>query len=152
MTEVWFYHLQNQPLARALPVLVEKAIERGWRVAIQTAEESSLKALDDILWTYAPESFLAHGLASDPESERQPVVLTHEAGNPNGAALRIYAGEAEVDLDPENSPYERAILLFDGRVEAEVLTARKQWSRLKAQGFTLAYWQQSEEGRWERKI
>ena len=54
MTEIWFYHLQNQPLARALPALVEKAIERGWRVAIQTAEESRLKGLDDLLCTYAP--------------------------------------------------------------------------------------------------
>jgi len=152
MTEIWFYHLQNQPLARALPTLVEKAIERGWRVAIQTAEESSLKGLDDLLWTYAPESFLAHGLASDPDCERQPVVLTHEAGNPNDAALRIYAARAEVDLDPATSLYQRAILLFDGRVEAEVLAARSQWSKLKAKGFTLAYWQQSEDGRWERKM
>jgi DNA polymerase-3 subunit chi len=151
MTEVWFYHLQNQPLARALPALVEKAIERSWRVAIQTIE-GNVKALDDMLWTYAPESFLAHGLASDPDSERQPVVLTHEAVNPNDASLRIYAGAAEVDLDPENSTYQRAILLFDGQAETEVLAARAQWSRLKARGFSLAYWQQSEEGRWERKM
>jgi DNA polymerase-3 subunit chi len=152
MTEVWFYHLQNQPLARALPALVEKAIERGWRVAIQTAGERDLKALDDLLWTYAAESFLPHGLASDPDCERQPVILTHEGGNPNGASLRIYAGEAEVDLDPASSLYKRAILLFDGRVDSEVSAARRQWSRLKTQGFTLAYWQQSEEGRWEQKM
>jgi DNA polymerase-3 subunit chi len=152
MTEIWFYHLQNQPLARALPTLLEKAIERGWRVVVQTADEAGLKGIDDLLWTYAPESFLAHGLARDKDAERQPIVVTCESDNPNGAALRVYVASAEVDLDPATSLYERAMLVFDGRVEDEVAAARKQWSRLKAQGFVLAYWQQSDDGRWEKKM
>ncbi len=150
MTEIWFYHLQNQPLSRALPALVAKALERGWRVAIETARESDLKALDDLLWTYAAESFLPHGLASDKDSDRQPVVLTGGADNPNGATLRVYVQGAAVDLEPD-APYARAILMFDGREEETVAAARQQWSRLKAAGFPLAYWQQSEDGRWDRK-
>jgi DNA polymerase-3 subunit chi len=152
MTEIWFYHLQNQPLARALPTLLEKALERGWRVAVQTSDEAGLKNVDDMLWTYAPDSFLAHGLARDRDAERQPVVVTCDADNPNGAALRVYVASAEIDLNPENAAYERAMLVFDGRVEDEVVAARRQWSRLKGQGFTLAYWQQTDEGRWEKKM
>jgi DNA polymerase-3 subunit chi len=150
--EIWFYHLQNQPLARALPTLVEKALERGWRVGIEGGDPAGLKAIDDLLWTYAPDSFLAHGLAGDRDSARYPVVLADDAGNPNGAALRVYVEGAEVGLDPANVPYARAIVLFDGRVEAEVAAARRQWARLKAQGFTLAYWRQDEAGRWARKM
>ena len=32
MTEVLFYHLQNMSLESVLPPLLEKSLERGWRV------------------------------------------------------------------------------------------------------------------------
>ncbi len=108
--------------------------------------------MDDLLWTYAADSFLPHGLAGDKDAERQPVVLTCGDENPNGATLRMYVAGAEIELAPEASPYQRAILLFDGRADEEVASARRQWSHLKGQGFPLAYWQQNEEGRWEKRM
>ncbi len=118
-------------------------------MALQAGDEASLKRVDDLLWTYAPESFLPHGLASDKDAERQPVVLTGGSENPNGAALRIFLAGAPVDLAPD-AAYARAILVFDGRAEEEVAGARRQWSALKGRGFPLAYWQQNEDGRWEK--
>jgi DNA polymerase-3 subunit chi len=47
--------------------------------------------------------------------------------------------------------YARAITLFDGNSEDELLFARAQWKELKAQGFAVTYWQQAENGRWEKK-
>ena len=152
MTEVWFYHLQSQPLARALPGLIEKAVGRGWRVIIETIDDLRLKVLDDLLWTYAPESFLAHGTFRERDAERQTILLTTEPGNANAAALRIYVDGAMVAPAPDMAAYERVILMFDGRDETELSAARRQWSSLKAQGLTLAYWQQSDEGRWDRKM
>ena len=152
MTEVWFYHLQSQPLARALPKLLEKALARGWRVVVQTVDDLRLKALDDLLWTYAPESFLPHGSAREKGADRQPILVTTDAANPNGAALRMYVEGAEIDLDPDATGYERVILMFDGGNEAELDAARRQWARLKGQGFALAYWQQGEQGGWEQRM
>ena len=150
--EVWFYHLQSQPVARALPALLEKAIGRGARVIVQTVDERRLKALDDLLWTYAPESFLPHGTIAEKGAEGQPILITTGPENPNAAAMRMYVEGAEVGLDLATASYERVMLLFDGRDEAELAAARRQWSRLKGEGFALAYWQQSDEGRWERKM
>lgn len=150
MAEVWFYHLQTQPFERALPALVEKALGRDMRVAIQTVDDLRLKAIDDLLWTYAVESFLPHAPAADPNAAGQPVVIACDAANPNGAALRILVEGAE-PLAGQEAGYERLILLFDGRNEAELEAARGHWSRLKAAGVSLAYWRQSDEGRWERQ-
>jgi len=36
MTEVLFYHLQNMSLESVLPPLLEKSLERGWRVVVQS--------------------------------------------------------------------------------------------------------------------
>jgi len=141
-----------RPLASALPLVLEKALERGWRTVVQTVDDLRLKALDDLLWTYKPEAFLPHATARDANAAAQPVLLTTDVSNANGAVLRIYVEGAEIELSPPAKGYERVILMFDGSNEAELDAARRQWSRLKGQGFSLAYWQQSEAGRWERKL
>src|SRR5262245_38283818 len=61
MTEILFYHLQRQPLERVLPTLIEKSLERGWRVVVQAAAEERIEALDAHLWTFRDDSFLPHG-------------------------------------------------------------------------------------------
>ena len=46
MTEVLFYHLTESKLEDALPPLLEKSVERGWRVAVQLKEGSRRELLD----------------------------------------------------------------------------------------------------------
>jgi len=46
MTEVLFYHLQGQPLERVLPTLLERSLERGWRVVVQSSSEERVEALE----------------------------------------------------------------------------------------------------------
>ena len=48
-------------------------------------------------------------------------------------------------------PYERIVIMFDGNDEAELNDARAQWKALKEAGATLAYYQQTENGGWEKK-
>jgi len=48
MTEMLFYHLQRQPLERVLPPLLEKSLERGWRVIVQTETDERVDALTPI--------------------------------------------------------------------------------------------------------
>jgi len=58
MTEVLFYHLQNMSLESVLPPLLEKSLERGWRVVVQSTSQERADALDAHLWTYRDDSFL----------------------------------------------------------------------------------------------
>ena len=83
MTEVLFYHLENQPVERVLPPLLEKSLERGWRVVVQTASEERADALDSHLWTYRDDSFLPHGTWRDRDAAEQPIILAVDGGNPN---------------------------------------------------------------------
>ena len=45
MTEVLFYHLQNMSLESVLPPLLEKSLERGWRVVVQSTSQERTDAL-----------------------------------------------------------------------------------------------------------
>ncbi len=149
--EIWFYHLQRQSLDQALPSLIEKSLDRGWRVVIQAVSEERLTALDQQLWTYSDASFLAHGRAADGDGALQPVYLSTGAENPNGAAVRFFVEGALVAASLGEGPYERAIVMFDGANEDELAAARRQWKELKDQGFALTYWRQNEAGRWDKQ-
>lgn len=148
MTEVLFYHLTESKLEDALPALLEKSVERGWRVVLQTVEEARRDRLDQHLWTFREDSFLPHGPDTGPLAAEQPVLLTVTDGNPNGASVRFLVDGAEPgDL----SAYERVVFMFDGHDAAQLEGARGHWKRLKGEGHRLTYWQQSEEGRWIKK-
>lgn len=148
MTEVLFYHLTESKLEDALPGLLERSIERGWRVVVQSGTEERRDALDQLLWTYAEDSFLGHSFDFEDGAADTPVILTTTTGNVNGAAVRFLVDGAQPgDLEG----YIRAIFMFDGHDESQVEDARLHWKSLKPKGFQLTYWQQTPEKRWERK-
>jgi DNA polymerase III subunit chi len=149
MTEMLFYHLQGQKLESVLPALLERSLERGWKVIVQGSSEERLDALDVHLWTYRDDGFLPHGTWREPDAAAQPVLLTLNEGNPNGANVRFLIDGAPVPADVE--AYQRLVLLFDGEDEEAVTAARAHWSEAKAKGFDSTYWQPDGQGRWTKK-
>ena len=149
MTELLFYHLHRQPIEKVLPALLEKSLERGWRVVVQAATDERIEALDAHLWTYRDDGFLPHGTAKETEAAAQPVLLTTSDDNPNGANVRFLIDGAAVPADAAS--YQRIVLLFDGEDDDAVATARTRWSEAKAKGFEVTYWQPDENGRWKQK-
>lgn len=145
--EFWFYHLERARLEQALPALLEKCAEKGWRALVRTPDLDRIAQLDDLLWTYSDASFLAHGRGDEPEPERQPVLLTSELANPNRAQIVFLIDDA----DPEPlAGVERCAILFDGADDDAVAAARARWKRLKAEGADISYWRQDARGRWEK--
>jgi DNA polymerase III subunit chi len=150
MTEVWFYQLQRRQLEQALPNLVERVMQRGWRAVIHAATQERIAALDDLLWTYAEDSFLPHGGGKDGDADMQPVWLTLGADNANGAQTRFLLEGVEATPFVDHG-YERLIVLFDGRDEDSLRTARAQWKNLRQTNAKLAYWAETDEGGWQRQ-
>ncbi|QRM54884.1 DNA polymerase III subunit chi [Sinorhizobium sp. BG8] len=148
MSEVLFYHLTESKLEDALPPLLDKSLERGWRVIVQTGSAERRDALDTLLWTWREESFLPHGTDAQPHPEDQPVLLTTELENANAATVRFLVDGA---VPPPLESYERAIFMFDGYEQQELEAARGHWKRLKGEGHQLTYWQQNDDGRWVKK-
>ena len=148
MTEVLFYHLENQPLERVIPVLLEKSLERGWTAVIEAGSRERAEALDTVLWTYRDDSFLPHGLAGTAADERQPVLITTETDNPNGANVRFFVDRA---VPQAVAGYDRVVYLFSGHDPEAVAEARLAWKALSVPENAVTYWQQDPGGRWVKK-
>jgi DNA polymerase-3 subunit chi len=147
LTEVGFYHLRTTPLERALPRLLERALEEGHRVVVMAGSEERTLHLDALLWTYNDASFLPHGSARDGNAARQPVWLTALDENPNRATMLVLVDGAQSARVAE---FGRVCDMFDGNDEGAVAAARTRWRDAKAAGHDMVYWQQTEKG-WEKR-
>ena len=148
MTQIGFYHLMHTPLEAALPRLLSKALDRGMRALVMAGSIDRVKALDGALWTFDQGSFLPHGTAKEGRAEAQPVYITATEENPNGASLLVLTDGVEHGFI---GAFERCLDLFDGRDAEAVAAARARWKRLKDEGHDLTYYQQSDQGGWEKK-
>jgi DNA polymerase III subunit chi len=148
MTEVLFYHLTESRLDEVLPGLLEKTVERGWRAVVQCGTEEFRDALDEKLWTFSEASFVAHATDEHENADAQPVILTTQNSNPNSADVRFIVDGA---VPPDLTPYRRAVLVFDGHDEGQKADARESWTKFKAGGHDVTYWQQNADRKWEKK-
>ena len=101
-----------------------------------------------MLWTFDPASFLPHGHVRDGFEALQPVWLTTDDENPNGADMLVLADGAS---SSSLKDFGLCCELFDGNDEQAVEAARARWKEYKEQGHNVSYFQQTEEGRWEQK-
>lgn len=149
MTEVLFYHLRGVTVESVLPSLLEKSLQRGWRVVVQATTEERADALDSHLWTFRDDSFLPHATWRVADAAQQPILLVVDDGNPNGAKIRFLIDGA--GLPPDSASYERLVLVFNGDDDEAVGQARAAWTASKAQGFEVIYRQMDETGRWQQR-
>ena len=149
MPEVLFYHLTASPLELSLPDMLEKSLDRGWRVLLRCGSEAGLARLDALLWTCRPDAFLPHGTSAGPHPARQPIYLTLGDENPNRANVLMLVDGARV-APAEMAGFERTCLIFDGAEERALEAARADWRAVAAAGLPAIYWAQ-EHGRWVRK-
>jgi len=148
MTEVLFYHLERQPLEQVLPVLLQRTLERGWKAVVETGSAERAEALSASLWTWRDDAFIPHGTCRDGNAELQQVWLTDGNDTPNGATVRFYVDGAKIG---QIDGLDRAVYMIDGRDAEAVEAARGEWKAVKTAGHDATYWQQEQDGRWQKK-
>ncbi len=148
MAEVYFYHLTRSPLEAALPELLEICQKRDLKVVVNCGVAERVAFLDQILWTYKEDSFLAHGLDSQPQAAAQPCLLSTTNTLANGADILMLVDGAQAD-ETALQQFSRTCILFDGNDPAALDAARKDWKRVVAAKIPAKYWSQ-ESGSWKQ--
>ena len=149
MGAAYFYHLTQRPLEATLPLLLEKSLAAGWRVAVRGTDPGRIDWLDQRLWMGPEDGFLPHGQAGGKHDALQPVLLTVQEALPNDPACLMAVDGAQVAPEEVNR-LERVCILFDGHDGMALDAARGQWRALTGAGCKAQYWSE-ESGRWEKK-
>lgn len=148
MSDVRFYQLGRRPLEQVLAVMLERCYQRGQKALVQAGSPERVEALAGHLWTYRDRSFLPHGTEKDGYAEQQPIWLSSEAENPNGAEVLFLTDGCERS---DFSALDLVVVLFDGSDAESLTAAREFWRRLREGDDALTYWAEDEAGRWTQK-
>lgn len=141
--DVSFYQLLKTPLEKALPKLVEKIYESGFRILIVCESAERVAALNSLLWTFSQSAFIPHGFEGDPT--RQPIWLSTELKNVNSANLLIITNGFFLDTNG----FEKVLDIFDGTDDVSLTNARARYLKYKEKEHNMTFWRQSETGAWE---
>jgi DNA polymerase III subunit chi len=146
VSEIGFYHLTRTGLTQVLPQLLARTLAARQRALVLCGTDDRVAALDRALWEGA-EPWLPHGTPADGDADLQPIWLATDDAAPNGGKyLFLVDGTQTARLEG----FDRVFDLFDGNDPTAVAAARERWRAAKADGHTLAYWQQGARG-WEKK-
>ena len=143
--QVDFYHLTMTPLERALPRIAEKVVANRGRLLIVSDDEAQRIAVDRLLWTYSPESFVPHGQVGGDDDAAQPILIAAEVAPANEAAnVALIDGQWR----DEALAFDRAFHFFDAD---RIQEARAAWKALvDRDGVERRYWKQNDAGKWEQ--
>lgn len=143
--QVDFYLLSHGSAAQAIAQLARATRKAGERMLVVADNGGALDAVSSSLWEFAPEAFLANGMAGEGHEDRQPILLSSSPAAPaNGAR---YLAIADGVWRDEALGFDRVFLLF-GEDRRE--DARATWRMLgEKEGIARNFWSQ-ESGKWEQ--
>ncbi len=142
--EWWFYHIEQGSLDAAIAPLIEKCLERKWRVLV-VGHAETVDRLDRALWTWRDDSFLPHSRGRT-DADKQPVLLSTEPAPVNGAKVAVLLDGSDADA----TQFERMMVVFDGGDETARSKARQQFKAAADAGGSARYFQQ-DRGGWAEK-
>ncbi len=148
MADIRFYHMEHSTLDQALPAITVKAFQSGKRIMIRVPDKKEATRLNDLLWVFHQNMFLPHGAEGDKHADKQPVWITSQDNNENNATILITTHGCTMDNLDE---FEMVCEILDGRVDSQITEARARWKTYKGDNHDLTYWQQDENGKWNKK-
>ena len=149
LLQIDFYHLRDADLATPLAMLAHKTVTSGHKLLI-IAQKDYHAAISERLWSFRPDSFLAHAADEDQGHEHAQIWLTSDVAA-NQIDARFLALTAGLE-PPEVQKFDRVFNLFDGTSQTTVSAARDSWKRWSgADDVTCRYFAQDDQGCWSQK-
>ena len=140
--------MEQSTLDQALPSIAMKAWQSGKKIMVRVPEVKEAKRLNDLLWTFNPNMFLPHGADGDSHPDKQPIWITANDNNVNGAEILILTHGCEAASVDD---FSMVCEMLDGRVDSHIQAARQRWKTYKDASHDLTYWQQDANGKWNKK-
>ena len=142
--QVDFYQLTRDPAEQVLPAIAQKILSDGGRLLVVSEDDGQLARISKALWDFKPDSFLAHGKATEGQGNIQPVLLSQSVDAENNARMiALIDGKWR----EEALGFDRAFYLF---APDATDNARAAWRALGSKdGVERRYWKQ-DGGKWRQ--
>lgn len=138
MTQIDFYlPKEGAKLNRHLLAcrLTDKALGQGHRVLIHCPTLAECQQMDELLWSFRPESFIPHGLMHQVEAASHPVLISHHEDPDEEEDVLINLGNS---LLPFFSRFQRLLEPLDSNPEV-LQKGRERFRTYRERGYPLKH-------------
>ena len=136
MTEIIFVEVTANRMEMRACEIAEENYAQGRKLQIIALDQEQAERLDDLLWTFKPDSFVPHGLwVGSLDEPDQPVVITIRKEQLQGMDSLLMMGYSEVDLVSRFSHAVHLVVDTEERLDS----SRRYWTLLKDAGFSLGH-------------
>ena len=149
MRRIDFYQIGPAGLEKVMLMLLTKTLAAEKRALILCPMPAA-NAIDTVLWSYEPDSWIPHGLDGADGAEHCRVWISSDmTANPiNAKYFFLLHGSTPAKW----ASFERCFCLFDGRSDAQLQQARNQWKEWQqCADIKLGYFAQKADGEWIKK-
>ena len=137
MTEVLFVQTSASRMEIRACEIAEENYAQGRRLQIIALDQEQAERLDDLLWTFKPDTFIPHDLWTGVDSKPgQPVIITSKEEQVEGFDSLLMMDYCEVDLVRQ---FSQAVHLVVVDKPERLDASRRYWILLKDAGFTLRH-------------
>ena len=134
MTRVGFYVIQDKDKQQRLHVaarLANKAFQQGLQIYINAENEEQARALDELLWSFHPGSFLPHGLTGEEHSEKIAIGWGQAPDNHSDFLINL-----KLSIAPFFGLFHRVAEVVTQDPES-LAALRESWTYYKERGYQL---------------
>ncbi len=134
MTRVGFYVVQAAEAGQRLTVaarLADKAFAAGHSIYINAADKDQAIALDELLWSFRPASFLPHALAGEEQSDRIAIGWGQDPGQHSDLLINL-----QLETPSFFSRFGRVAEVVTQDPES-LAALRRSWTFYKERGYQL---------------
>ena len=134
MTRVGFYVVQAADAGQRLHVaarLADKAFTQGHRIYINAVDKAQAQALDELLWSFRPASFLPHALNGEALDDQIAIGWGQDPGDHNDLLINL-----QLDIPSFFSRFQRVAEVVT-QDEDSLAALRKSWTFYKERGYRL---------------
>ncbi|MDR1366029.1 MAG: DNA polymerase III subunit chi [Holosporales bacterium] len=152
MKYVFYETFPGVAVDRICAALLEKAFGAETRAVVFSPFIERIRALDSLLWTFRPGSFVPHGSSeSASQPVAQPIWLTDKQENPNNAQILMLVDYCEAlrDADTEALGFSKIIYITSG-ADADSLFKLKSFCNSASEPDSAVFWQQGKNGDWQQ--
>lgn len=132
MTRIEFFFNVEDKLKKVAE-LSEKAVMKHRRLMVFAPDQETAQALDDMLWTQSPSSFLPHCKATDEKAEDTPVIIDWQGDKLPHHDVLI---NLQASYPPFFSRFTRLIEIV-GQEEQDKVEARKRYKFYRDRGYEM---------------
>ncbi|MBT3410057.1 MAG: DNA polymerase III subunit chi [Halieaceae bacterium] len=134
MTRVGFYVVQAAAAGQRLEVaarLADKAYTQGHNIYINATDKPQAQALNELLWSFRPASFMPHALAGEEQSEQIAIGWGQDPGKHSDLLINL-----QLEIPSFFSRFARVAEVVT-QDEDSLAALRKSWLFYKERGYHL---------------